>query len=65
MPLNDYKCEQCGGVVEDKYTPTFPEGGIITCPTCGGQAKKLIGSFMMMIGKRVPYLYQSKFREGV
>jgi putative FmdB family regulatory protein len=62
MPLNDFRCEGCGYTFE-KYTPTYPKDNRLPCPECGKDAVKVFSNFMMMIGKRTPFLYQTKFRD--
>ncbi|HEY0783198.1 MAG TPA: FmdB family zinc ribbon protein [Thermoanaerobaculia bacterium] len=42
MPLYEYQCTACGKRTE--VLQRFADAPITTCPTCGGEVKKLISS---------------------
>ena len=42
MPLYEYECEACGARIE--RIQKFSDPLLQTCPTCGGQLRKLISS---------------------
>lgn len=42
MPLYDYKCVQCGKVIEVRHG--FDDGHDAPCPTCGGELKRVFSA---------------------
>lgn len=42
MPTFDYRCTQCGHVIEDQYFPIREPQSSIPCPLCHARAKKIL-----------------------
>lgn len=49
MPIYDYKCQKCGYVFEKRQT--ISDEKLKTCPKCGGDVKRLVGSGIGIIFK--------------
>ena len=52
MALYEYRCQQCETTFE-KRMPMTEVLEFVPCPSCGGQAKKLMGTFVV-VGRAEP-----------
>jgi putative FmdB family regulatory protein len=65
MPTYEYKCKKCGNVFEVFHSMSAQP--VKTCPKCGGEVKKLIGSGAGTIFKGTGFYhtdYKNKVSKG-
>ncbi|KWT88547.1 FmdB family zinc ribbon protein [Candidatus Magnetominusculus xianensis] len=63
MPIYEYKCDECGDVLE--HMQKFTDEPLKDCPKCGGQLNKLISSTSFVLKGDGWYVtdYPSKDRQ--